>query len=57
LEPIEATIEATGAQRIMQRIKYGYRGFSLLVGLNADRLIFLSAIGAALTAGAFLGSL
>ncbi len=41
----------------MQQIKYGYRGISLLVGLNADRLIFLSAIAAALMAGAFLGSL
>jgi hypothetical protein len=41
----------------MQQIKHGYRGIRFLVGLNADRLIFLSAIATALMAGAFLGSL
>ena len=41
----------------MQTITAGYRGFSLLVNLNWDRLLYLGTICAALSAGAYLGSL
>lgn len=41
----------------MQHIQSGYRGLSLLVGLNVDRLMYFAAIAAALMAGAFIGSL
>ena len=41
----------------MQTLQNGYSGLSLLVNLNLDRLMFLSAIGGALLAGSFLASL
>lgn len=41
----------------MQPIQSSYRGLSLLVGLNVDRLMYFTAIAAALLAGAFIGSL
>ncbi|WP_306154385.1 hypothetical protein [Roseovarius sp. MMSF_3281] len=41
----------------MQHIVQGYRGVSLLVDLNWDRLLYLATIFAALMAGAFIGSL
>jgi len=41
----------------MQTITSGYRGLSLLVNLNWDRLFYFATIFAALSAGAFLGSL
>ena len=41
----------------MQTIAQGYRGLSLLVDLNWDRLIYPATILFALMAGAFVGSL
>ncbi|WP_257722126.1 hypothetical protein [Falsihalocynthiibacter arcticus] len=38
----------------MQTINNGYRGLSLLVGLNLDRLIVSGAMVAALMLGAFV---
>ena len=40
----------------MQQIVSGYRGMTLLVNLNWDRLIYLATIVVALLAGAFVGS-
>ncbi|MEZ5912181.1 MAG: hypothetical protein R3D84_08140 [Paracoccaceae bacterium] len=40
----------------MQLINAGYRGLSLLVGLNWDRLFTIGTIVVGLLAGAFLGS-
>ena len=39
----------------MQTVMNGYRGFSLLLGLNWDRLFSVGTIIAGLMAGAFLG--
>lgn len=41
----------------MQQIVSGYRGLSLLVNINWDRLLYLATIAVALMAGAFIGSL
>lgn len=41
----------------MQYIESGYRGLSLLVDLNVDRLLYLATIAGALMLGAFVGSL
>ena len=41
----------------MDMIQEGYRGLSLLVNVNWDRLIYFATIAAALMAGAFVGSL
>lgn len=41
----------------MHMIQSGYRGLSLLLDVNADRLYAAALILAALLAGAFLGSL
>lgn len=41
----------------MQHIMGGYRGLSVLMDLNWDRLLYLSTILAALLAGGFIGSL
>jgi hypothetical protein len=41
----------------MQTIQNGYKGVSLLVAINWDRLLYCFAILAALYLGAFLGSL
>ncbi|MFN3210720.1 MAG: hypothetical protein ACE369_17290 [Roseovarius sp.] len=41
----------------MQHVLNGYRGMTLLVNLNGDRLLYLATIAAALWAGAFVGSL
>jgi len=40
----------------MQTIQNGYRGLELLVDLNLDRFVVLFALGAALFAGAYLGT-
>ena len=40
----------------MDTVVRGYRGLSLLVNLNWDRLFFLGTIVVGLLAGAFLGS-
>lgn len=40
----------------MQIVMNGYRGISLLVWLNWDRVFFLGTIVVGLLAGAFLGS-
>ena len=40
----------------MQTVMNGYRGLSLIVGLNWDRLFFLGTIVVGLLAGAFLGT-
>lgn len=40
----------------MQTLTEGYKGVSLLIGLNWDRLLYVATIGGALWAGAFLGS-
>lgn len=41
----------------MQTLTSGYRGFSLLMILNWDRLIYLATIVLALLFGAWVGSL
>jgi len=41
----------------MQMIQNSYRGLSLLVEINWDRLLYLATIVGALSAGAYLGSL
>ena len=41
----------------MQQIIRGYRGFSLLVNVNWDRILYLGTIAIALLLGAFVGSL
>jgi len=41
----------------MQQIVSGYRGLSLLVNINWDRMLYLATIAVALMAGAFIGSL
>jgi hypothetical protein len=41
----------------MQTITAGYRGLSLLVDLNWDRLLYIATIIVALGLGAYLGSL
>jgi len=42
---------------MMQHIVSGYRGLSLLVNLNWDRILYLATILVALLAGGFIGSL
>ncbi len=41
----------------MQTIQNSYRGLSLLVDINWDRLLYIAMIATALFAGAFFGSL
>jgi hypothetical protein len=41
----------------MDTIQHSYRGFSLLMNLNWDRLLYGATIAFALSAGAWLGSL
>jgi len=41
----------------MQAIQKSYRGISLLVDLNWDRLLYIATIVGALMLGAFVGSL
>ncbi|MEO9685004.1 MAG: hypothetical protein ABJR46_07340 [Tateyamaria sp.] len=41
----------------MQTIQSGYRGLSLLMLLNSDRVLYVATLAAALAAGAWLGSL
>lgn len=41
----------------MQTIAAGYKGVSLLVNLNGDRLIYLATIVGALALGAYVGSI
>jgi hypothetical protein len=41
----------------MQTITAGYKGLSLLLNLNWDRLIYLGTIAGALLLGAWIGSL
>lgn len=40
----------------MQTLHHSYRGLSLIMMLNWDRLLFLATIGFALMAGAWLGT-
>lgn len=40
----------------MQQLVSGYRGISLLVNVNWDRIVYLGTIAMALLAGAFVGS-
>ena len=40
----------------MQTVVQSYKGLSLIVGLNWDRLFFLGTIIVGLLAGAFLGN-
>jgi len=40
----------------MEHIHQGYRGLSLLVNLNGDRLLYIGTIALALLAGAYLGA-
>jgi hypothetical protein len=42
---------------MMQTMKTGYRGVSLLIGLNWDRFFSVATILAGLTAGAILGNM
>ncbi len=41
----------------MQTLAQGYRGFSLLLDLNWDRLLYVATLCGALWAGAYLGTL
>ena len=41
----------------MQTIQSGYRGLSLIMMLNWDRVLYVATRAAALAAGAWLGSL
>jgi len=41
----------------MQAIQSSYRGLSLLMELNWDRVLYVATIALALAAGAFVGSL
>jgi len=41
----------------MQTIQSGYRGLSLLMMLNSDRVLYVATLAVALAAGAWLGSL
>ena len=41
----------------MQTLQHTYRGFSLLMTLNWDRILYLTTIVTALAAGAWLGSI
>ncbi|KIN60916.1 hypothetical protein Z945_1899 [Sulfitobacter noctilucae] len=41
----------------MQTIQSSYRGLSLLMDLNWDRVLYVGVIALALGAGAFIGSL
>ncbi|WP_269434806.1 hypothetical protein [Cochlodiniinecator piscidefendens] len=41
----------------MQAVQSGYKGLSLLVDLNSDRLIYCATIFGALLLGALVGSL
>lgn len=41
----------------MQAIQSSYRGLSLLMALNWDRVLYVGTIALALFAGAYLGSL
>ena len=41
----------------MQHIHQGYRGLSLLMDLNWDRLLYVATVAVALGAGAWLGTL
>jgi hypothetical protein len=40
----------------MQALQQSYRGISLVMLLNRDRMLFLATIAAALVAAAYLGS-
>ncbi|WP_300029848.1 hypothetical protein [uncultured Roseobacter sp.] len=40
----------------MQAVQNGYRGFSLLMDLNWDRLLYVGTITMALGAGAWIGA-
>ncbi|MCR9146422.1 MAG: hypothetical protein NXH74_04405 [Rhodobacteraceae bacterium] len=40
----------------MQHIMSGYRGMTVLMTLNLDRMLFLATLALALWAGAFIGS-
>ncbi|WP_275116075.1 hypothetical protein [Aliiroseovarius subalbicans] len=41
----------------MEQIQQSYRGLSLLMDLNWDRLLYVGTIAGALGTGAFLGTL
>jgi hypothetical protein len=41
----------------MQHIQHGYRGLSLLMDLNWDRLLYIGTLAFALGAGAYLGAI
>lgn len=41
----------------MQTLNNGYRGLTLLIGLNWDRILYLATIAGALWAGAMIGKL
>jgi len=41
----------------MHVLQQSYRGLSLMVEINADRILYLLTIAFALMAGAYLGSL
>lgn len=40
----------------MQTLQSGYRGLSLLMALNSDRLLYIATLATALAAGAWVGS-
>lgn len=40
----------------MQTLSAGYRGFSLIMSLNWDRILYVGTIAGALMLGAYVGS-
>jgi hypothetical protein len=50
-------IPAAGWELQMQTVVEGYRGLSLLMKLNFDRIFSVGTIAVGLMAGAFLGSM
>jgi hypothetical protein len=43
--------------RVMQQIKNGYRGLGVLIGMNADLLLYVATLALALFAAGYLGTL
>lgn len=54
--PVSGETRENERTRAMQTIQHGYRGLSLLMDLNWDRMLYVGTIALALFAGAFLGS-
>ena len=57
MDPSKPEPERARGEKDMEHIQQGYRGLSLLVDLNWDRLLYVGTIAFALSAGAFIGSM